>query len=392
MEKKTSRYLVAGTAAAMGLLMGSAALVSHRADYAVAKLARRANQLRQDYEALPTHHPALWGETVDGRAFAHYDRAAELAHAFEDVEVVKLALQDDIDLQAVMPLREQWQPVVAAARLGSHAADRRMQRSFGTPEHVASLLVYRRVANLLVLEARCQHAEGDDVEAVRYTLDAMTIGADCVHDGVLINQMIGSALVAIGVEAWPPERLASLDSAALESLAAGLEALDERMPTNLHLERELSVMAELLLGVANQDEWHGIAPWRYGFSGQWMAAEAFLMMADGAERMNGLGDAPWPECKAEYEREAERMLASGNDAAAMVTPNLVSAAQNLRQTKAMLRLLRLAIAMHRGVDRSLRDPLGDGDLMLVRDGDATELRSAEHGSNPHLSRRVELDD
>ncbi|MCK5944937.1 MAG: hypothetical protein KAI24_23315 [Planctomycetes bacterium] len=390
MNENAQRYVVAGIAAAVALAAGSGAIVTQHADRAVAQLATRANELRQRHEALPTHHDALWGDTADDRAFAHYGHAAELARGFEDHEIVGYHLTDELPLAELAPLRARWQPVVATACLGAHAADRRMRGAFDDPEHVADLLAFRRVVNLTVLEARCRLATGEPLEAVRHTLDAMTLGADCVHDGVLINQMIGAAMVAIGVDSWRDERLQQLDDDALAALADGLARLDQRLPTALRLERELTVMAGLLLDATDQVEWRGGAPWRYGFSGQWMTADAFLMLADGIDQLSRLDDARWPQRKVALERAVARMLESGNDAAAMITPNLASAALTLRQSKAALRLLRMAVDLHRGVERPLPDPLGDGDLTIARDGEAFVLRSVEHDRNQLLERRVEL--
>jgi hypothetical protein len=391
-EKKTSHYVVAGTAAALGLLMGSSAVVSHRADYAEARLSRRANELRQRHEALPMHQDAPWGTTVEGNAFVSYDRAGRAAEAFGQEPMVALLQKDDGELAAEHELRAQFRPIAEDVRRGAHARDRRMIRPERRPDKLASLMTYRAAANAAIFEARYQRAAGNDLEAVRYTLDAMTFGADCVHDGVLIHQMIGAALVAIGVEAWDAQQLAQLDGEALAEFADGLAQLDRRLPDELRLEHEMTVMAGLVLDLPDASVLHDSLAWRYGFSTRWMTAEAFLMMADAMDRLNAQQHAAWADRKVAYEQEAARMLASGNDAAHVIMPNLVAAETQLRQVKAMVRLLRLAVDMHRGVESHMADPLGDGDLMVVRDGNGAELRSVAHEEVSHLARRVELDD
>jgi len=352
-EKKTARYVAAGTAAAIGVLLGASALVTHRADYATAKLARRANQLRQQHEQLPTRHAAAWGETVDDRAFAHYAQAIELAEAFEDDELHRLIGGDDATVAQADELRARWLPVATAVRRGAHASDRRMVRPVHRPGKIGNLLTYRRATNLTMLEARHQRAVGNHREAVRYTLDAITLGVDCVADGVLINQMIGAAATAIGAEAWQQQHLRELDAETLDEFAAGLANLDARFPSTLHLEHEMWVTASLMLGVPDAGIWNHGSAWRYGFSDRWMAAEAFLLMADSVDRLNDLRDAPWDRRKAAFEREAERMLASGNNTAEIIMPNLLSAEQSLRRTAAMLHSLRLAIDQHRDTDTPL---------------------------------------
>ena len=391
MEKTRQRYVLAGAAAAVGLLMLSSAVVSLRADRALETLSRQANALRQQYEADPVHHDAPWGTTSPGRAFEHYDRAAELTESIEDDEVRELLKLDDAALAAEAELRARWQPVVAAVREGAHRSDRRMVRPFDRPDRVLNLLSYRRAVNVTVLAARCARAEGKLTESVEMTLDAMTVGVDCVRDGVLINQMVGCALVAIGCEAWASEDLDALDGSQLQTFATGLAQLDARLPSALRMEHEFTVMVGLLFDASNPGDWrdwHGGASWRHGFSDGWMTAEAFSLMAEGIARMDAVRDAPWPQREAEYEREAERMRQSGNAVAAMITPNLACAERSLRRSKAEVRLLRTAVDLLRGEAQPFPDPLGEGDLTITTTEGMTEISSVGDDWRKQLRREV----
>ena len=121
-----------------------------------------------------------------------------------------------------------------------------------------------------LLEARARRAEGRYVDAVHLTLDVMAMGAACVQDGVLINQMVGAALVSIAVDAWPDEALRAAGAEALQTLRDGLARIDARLPATLDLDAELREMADALLSVPDQQDWCGVGSWRYGFSTRWM--------------------------------------------------------------------------------------------------------------------------
>ena len=74
---------------------------------------------------------------------------------------------------------------------------------------------------------------------------------------------------------------------------------------------------------------------------------------------------------------------------AMLVPNLVSAEQSLREGIAAVRLLRMAVALHRGEDAPpLPDPLGDGALRVEPAAEGTRLSSAGTAARPQLVRIV----
>jgi hypothetical protein len=74
----------------------------------------------------------------------------------------------------------------------------------------------------------------------------------------------------------------------------------------------------------------------------------------------------------------------------MMIPNLTAAETNLRQVLTRLRLLRMAVDLHRGLDvPPLRDPLGDGPLLVTKVPAGIRLASAADGDNHPLSRIVE---
>lgn len=386
MKHRTVRALVW-----LGLTAATAAagvtVVRRGADAATAEMAQVRAALRARHDArLPPRDPA-WGARAAGNAFTHYERAAALAAAFDDAADVRpLLAEPDAALHAA-PARDAWSPIAAAVLAGA-PCDRcdypRGDRSFGC----ANMLTYRRAANLSLFEARARRHEGRGHDAVRLTLAVMTMGAACVDDGVLINQMVGAAIVAIAVDAWSDDALRRADDAALRAFAAGLERLDVRLPTTIDLDAELEQMAAALQAVPEQGEWCGPGTWRYGFSTRWMCADAFLALAGAAERLRAAGDRPWPARRRLFERELQALADSPNPAAQVIGPNLDACERQLRWNVAHLRLLRQAIALHLGEPAALPDPLGDGPLQVTRDGAWATLASAGDDDRGQLRRRA----
>src|SRR5204863_9382969 len=135
----------------------------------------------------------------------------------------------------------------------------------------------RWLVNMTVFEARALRLAGQPRAAVERALDAATFGADLVRSGMLIQQMIGAALVAIAAdEAWPDAALQQLDRDSLDLLATGLERLDGLLPTTIDFQGELRFLAQTLAkSPATAVPGLDARSWRYGFSTQWMLADAF---------------------------------------------------------------------------------------------------------------------
>lgn len=385
MSTRTHRRVRVTVAAAVAALACSAAVVSHRASDALAELRDRGRLLGTRHAATLAPRPAIWGDTAAGSAFEHYERAAKLAEPFDDRDDVRPLLELDDPAIACERSRDAWLPIVDALRAGARCADHRFPRAdrrFGC----ANLLTYRRAANLTLLEARARRAEGRNVDAAHLTLDVMAMGAACVQDGVLINQMVGAALVSIAVDAWPDDALRAAGVEALQALRDGLARVDARLPATLDLDAELREMADALLAVPDQEDWCGVGSWRYGFSTRWMVADAFLAMADGAERMRSCRGAPWPTRQAAFAAEIDRLRAMDNSAALVIAPNLESCELQLRWNLANLRLLRLAVQLHLREPFTLPDPLGEGSLAVTPRDDDFELSSAGNDARDRLRR------
>ena len=345
--------------------------------------------LREQWLQRPHARLPLWGEATDESAFEHYRRAAELIKPLDDQRKTLGKMLRDSDAEIAlrcMDLRAAWRPSLSAMRLGAHSL-RALDLTATSPgEGVYPLIHYRSVSNAAALEARILRHEGDLAGSIRLTLDTMAMASDIFHSGVLINQMIGIALLEIAMSSWPDAALANLKEHDADRLASGLKRLDARMPPRMLTNRETVFMTEAMQMAPSQGEWPGMTGWRYGFSGRWMMAEAVLMTARNFERLEQISDCDWPTRKALFEQILAEVCATENSAAQCMFPNLVHAESSIRRTVGNLRLLRMALDMHRQKAREpLSDPFSSGALLVEKAGDSTLIKSI----GPHGARKLE---
>lgn len=386
------------TSAAIAVL-GTAGLVHMRADRSWQAMQALADGLQQRLEARPHHRQPLWGEARPGSAFAHYEQAMQKAHelgvADKDALLAMLPRTDADTAEApeAQALLARWRPVLESLHEGAHAVDATPPPAPTMPGQpgTTNLLDARWVANLAMFDARALRARGDGLAAVQRSLDAATLAVDLNRKGTLIEQMIASALVAITVnECWPEPALARLDPMALSALADGLERLDALLPETLDFDGELSFSLRWSMATPAESLPSTFAAWRYGFSTRWMFADAMLRTARTNHDLGSATTLAWPQREALLDLELGALAASGNPIVAMMVPNLASAERGLRETATLVRLLRMSVALHRGLDLPpLRDPLGDGPLRITRQADGSvRLHGAGTEWRKNLARTI----
>lgn len=389
------RAALAGIVCALVALLATAGLVQLSADRSWDGMQRRVRALQGEWQARVHRRTPLWGEACDQRAFDHYERAATAAaalYAARGRELLSLLTTPAERLATTAgDLRAAWQPVLADLRAGAHATDTQPKQSpYGpTGDRSPDLIATRWVANCAVFEAKALRHAGRHVEAVQHALDAATLAVDLTRDRILIDQAMGLALLAIALEPFDDASLAATPPAALGLLAAGLERLDRTLGERPDWTSELLATAYALEHTSDTEWLGGIgAPWSFGFSSRWMAAEAFRGYATLALDL-GAADAPWPHRRALLELETAAVADGGNPAIAPFAHVVPSAEATRRAGVAELRLLRLAVDRHRGLDLPpLRDPLGDGPLLVVHEAGGVRLRSAGTAPPRRLERFV----
>jgi hypothetical protein len=398
MRTRHRRMLLGSILSLVIVVSGSAAVVRQRTDLAWSAMQKQIHAIDAAWQLRDHRRLPLYGEGTDGRAFDGYEQAIELAKPLckgSNRELIAtLPHKNDAKVEGTEALRERWRPAIDALRAASRCNDARPpQTSADAPETgVLSLLDARWLVNMTVLEARALRLAGKPREAVERTLDAATFGADLMQSGLLINTMIGAAVVAIAIdEAWPEDALSKLDGPSLDLLAESLDRLDRRLPSFTDLDGELRFIGHWLQSrPVEENKDFSTSSWRFGFSPKWMAADAYLHFAAAGERIVDGPNLSWPQRKAWLELEINQMLASGNPITAMMVPNLMSSENTLREVQTRVRLVRMAVAAHRGINsHPLQDPLGAGPFAVAKEGDRVTFRSAGTRGEKAIERSVQ---
>ncbi|MFO0391272.1 MAG: hypothetical protein ACK548_05390 [Planctomycetota bacterium] len=375
-------------------LFAGEAWVQHRTDAAWQRVAAERDGLAVQLAARPTQRAPLLGAPTPGLAFDHYAVATAAAAPLDrdrNAEFRKLLTADDAAVAAA-PLRAAWEPVVAGLRAGAPAGDARAPQQgpmTTSGDGILDLLAVRWAANAAAFEARALLHEGRGDEAVRVSLAGLTLGRDVLHSGLLINQMMGCAVLAIGVDTWTDERLSRLSPTDRELLADGLAALDAQLPVALDFTSELGFIAAAIAQIEAADGKEqgnsALGAWRHGFSPRWQLASHFLGYADVVRLADATRDLPWPEREARLRAAIAEADAAGN----VFVFHLDNVERQLRSAVASVRLLRMALDLHAGRDASaLADPLAAAPIAVSAGEGGVRLASADAAKQPRLQRLV----
>jgi hypothetical protein len=96
--------------------------------------------------------------------------------------------------------------------------------------HLPELADYKRLAQAFVAEGRLADMENRPSDAVKSYLDAIRLGNKSAHGGVLIDQLVGTAIEAMGASCLQ-KLVDQLDAKTCRETAATLETLDAKRQT-----------------------------------------------------------------------------------------------------------------------------------------------------------------
>ncbi len=367
-------------------LVGGVGLVQLRSHLCWTQMNERLAALEAEWNARDFRRPVAYGEAVDGDARPHYDAAVRLAQPLDQKRLVAtLPHGDDGKARAGEDLLADWQPALAALHAGAVSSQCIWEpRDFNS--HIANLLTARALVNAAVLRARCERLAGASLPAVRDTLDAAMFGADFLRSDLLIEQMIGSAMLVIATkEAWPDRALQQLDEPALAALAQGLQRIDEALPEGADMRGEAIAFGRTLRG---QGAAFDASAWRFAFSLHWMMADAFATVCkvnvDACDPA-----ASWPQYERSLPQRRALVQGSANSLVAFGAPSIDNCERTYRGAIAELRLLRIAVALHRGQPApDLRDPLGAGRLTVASSDAGEQIASAGASRDQPIARTV----
>lgn len=261
-------------------------------------------------------------------------------------------------------------PMLAHLRRGAGRAGARADYAWeqGTAMPIPGLLDYQRGINLVVLVARARAEEGNPGEAAGVLLDGCQMGRDVGDDGLMIAEMIGSALLNLTLtEIRDLLAAGRFDAAAIRDLDAGLGVLDGSFPSHARsLNNEALMMGTTFLAEAEKSGW-GVA--RFFHTNAYEAISRSMARAAKAQSL------PWGESLREFAAIEEEAKSSWNPLVRMTVPSLLGNTRVHRERLAQLRLLRTALRFKAtGELLDLDDPFGTK-LKTARSGDALKVWS-----------------
>ena len=317
---------------------------------------------------------ALWGETLEGDAFEQYALAAaakgatagivwnEAARAFHEKGGV-------VTKERQQQLRETWAPVIQQVRAGAH----------GQTLTAPSALLGKEVVGLdeaLFLELRSLAGEARTSDFLNLWMDAFTFAVDRLPGpaGGWRDQFPRSYLSlltddVLATSSAPEMQVLQGFLTNADPLVAVLPDCDVYLASWVRGQIQNARIEGLGIRTRLYAWQHGFDPFRADLEGydELLTLGAMLRSAatDGGQR-----EAQWSAYRA-APRERQTPLTRFHDEI------IEKSERQHRQLLAQLRLLRLAVAFHRGVELpQLADPFASAPLQVQIEGDAAVLRSA----------------
>lgn len=248
----------------------------------------------------------------------------------------------------------------------------------------------RSLATALLVRGRAR-AEADELAAADVAT-ALACAVDLAAVATPVAHLLAFTLMQSIDQAASDAWLARLTEAARARLAEATALADASLPRVSELPAEIAVqLVEMLADEAElRPEQIGLGSawfaWRHGFSivrdGRARACELVAAVRE-FEAAGGETD-PWSVRAPRLRQLVEQERANNRDMQLSYLHGVFEAEEARREAVARLRLLRLALAAHRGLPLpTLADPLGGGSLAVARDAGGLQLGAANG-----LQRRV----
>ena len=323
--------------------------------------------------ALVYRRTALWGETLEGDAFEQYALAAAAKGATAGIgwnaaDRAFLEKGAVVTKERQQQLRETWAPVIQQVRAGAHG------QTLTAPSSFLGKVV--GLDEALFLELRSLASEARASDFLNLWMDAFTFAIDRLPGpaGGWRDQFPRSYLSLL-----TDDVLATLSAPELQVLQGCLTNADPLVAVLPDCEGFLAWSVRVQVENARIEglgirtrlfAWqHGFDPFRADLEGY---DELFRLgpMLRPAATDGGQREAQWSAYRA-APRERQTPLTRFHDE---ITEK---SERQHRQLLAQLRLLRLAVAFHRGVELpQLADPFASAPLQVQIEGDAAVLGSA----------------
>lgn len=398
------RPLLFGSIAGIVVIGAVTLTFQFRVDARWDAMTRDANALEQLLAIDDGTRPVLFGESAAGNAWDDYTIAIQALPAQSEAARSEIIRARKLEPVAdTGKLREAYVrahlPALQAMQRGAHRTLARLpiQWPAGYARRATNLLTVRNLANACVLAAE-QHIDAREPErAVDLLLDAMQFGRDLTLTPLVIDEIIGVAILQIASkEALVQNGLMDrLTDAALRRLAAGMRVLDESLPsTSLARHGELllfarSVQSPKLAGMLGGPG--PVASWRFCFSPRLMFAMSFAERLAHVSSMHDMKAEPWSIRRAQMDEVSETWRTSKNPMTACCG-SLDQAEVTRRYGIFLLRATRMLVEFRLSHQCTpLPDPFGTTIAWKI-EGDAIRVTSegARHESLPSDSVEVPI--
>jgi hypothetical protein len=326
--------------------------------------------------------PAEVGDPRDGMAEAGrlakgVDRRENLAQL-----AAKPALDGELseeDRSLLLAMQPAVDALRKAARLQVVSRTRLSERSdlFGMSDLVSA-------CDALVATAHAQGAT-DPGAASDQLLDGVRVATELMHGATVFETVLGALLLERCLIAFGDAMIAGMDAPRLQRLEKALGEVDACLPEDQALAQRYACE---MVSVVSGSTLNGYAmptvslrAWRQGFSvSSWyraLATSVVEIVRQPATR-GADGESNWSERRRQLDQITSEVVAAGRDYSGVGAVNFAEREENARRAVTQLRLLRLAVAFHLGREfPTLRDPLGNGDLVVRIDGKAATFSSAQ---------------
>lgn len=355
------------------IAMGGGLTVKREVDSEIHYIIRCRDQMRSDRAKEVDLRDALWGESVDERAWPHYRASTSALLGITDVrERARVASLPDYDADERRALVVEGAAVLEALERGAHACDATHIADWtkGFEAEIMSLRDVRTVWNLAIARALVLTEDGESVRAVRALLDAHQFARDLATAPILIEEMIGCALLA------PDALLDCLGSGQFDGLSDESKALwsEGLLVLNAGLSRgsvgfrgEVYLLAEHFGSqLEGRSDLQGVFDnvelgWRYRFSASVAVADYLRRASDLVPRLEACYELPGQDAEASASELFAGFADDPNPIVRICLPKLDSALHSRFYCRTKLNFLVHAIDVDLERAPGLpEDPFGNG--------------------------------
>lgn len=234
--------LIARTLSYAAALSGVAALTGgvmlHRNMDAWDSVRAQASIIEGELAEIRFERDVLWGQPEEGSAMNSFRLAAELVEVerlgYSSLGPLMKVLEGPFDSEALRELLDSppVQEAFALVRRGAHQLDATPVGYPNLDDFARPRLVTGRTLVLLIrAHAQNRGAEGRDLDAARWMLDAAQMGIDYARAPLTIDRAIGTTLARIALQGsnWEEKDLSFLGDEGLHEIRTAIPKLQEEI-------------------------------------------------------------------------------------------------------------------------------------------------------------------